>query len=116
MPTLAHSSAGSTLVASGGGQDVEQLRLKGSGTFDGVPRQQQTIIMPAAQQDLVDFLAMIKLSNAKKHFEGVECDMECSTLAALKGLKANDLKAMGFKPEVRSRLQKHIADDTVVGD
>ena len=51
-------------------------------------------------------------SNAKKHLEGVEC----CTLAALKGLKANDLKAMGFKPEVRSRLQKHIADDTVVGD
>jgi len=25
VPTLAHSSAGSTLVASGGGQDVEQL-------------------------------------------------------------------------------------------
>ena len=33
-------------------------------------------------------------SNAKKHLEGVEC----CTLAALKGLKANDLKAMGFKP------------------
>ena len=51
-------------------------------------------------------------SNAKKHLEGVEC---CS-LAALKGLKANDLKAMGFKPEVRSRLQKHIADDSAVAD
>jgi hypothetical protein len=41
VPTLAHSSAGSTLVASGGGQDVGRLRLKGSGTFDVVPRQQQ---------------------------------------------------------------------------
>jgi hypothetical protein len=50
MPTLAlpggcpsnsHSPAGSTLVASGGGQDLGRLRLKGNGTFDGVPRLQQ---------------------------------------------------------------------------
>ena len=50
MPTLAlpggcpsnsHSPAGSTLVARGGGQDLGRLRLKGSGTFDGVPRLQQ---------------------------------------------------------------------------
>lgn len=55
----------------------------------------------------MEFLAKLKLSNARKHLETVDC---CS-LAALKALKANDFKAMGFRSEVRSRLQKHIADE-----
>lgn len=62
---------------------------------------------PGAEADLVEFLAKLKLSNARKHLETVDC---CS-LAALKALKANDFKAMGFRSEVRSRLQKHIADE-----
>jgi len=68
--------------------------------------------MPEAQQDLVDFLAKLKLSKAKKHLEAVDC----CTLAAVKGLKANDLKAIGFRSEVRSRLQKHIADEAAEAD
>jgi hypothetical protein len=42
--------------------------------------------------------------------------VECCTVAALKALPAADLKAIGFRPEVRSRLQKHIADDSAVAD
>ena len=58
--------------------------------------------MIAAGPDLERFLFKHGLSNCLKHLKHIKV----TTFDTLKSLSANDLKAIGFKTEVRKRLQR----------
>eukprot|EP00287_Rhodomonas_sp_CCMP768_P008394 CAMPEP_0196726924 /NCGR_PEP_ID=MMETSP1091-20130531/8040_1 /TAXON_ID=302021 /ORGANISM="Rhodomonas sp., Strain CCMP768" /LENGTH=78 /DNA_ID=CAMNT_0042069429 /DNA_START=44 /DNA_END=277 /DNA_ORIENTATION=- len=56
-------------------------------------------------QDLDGFLASYKLSRCLQHL----LEHNITTLEDLKKIPSNDLKAIGFLPEVRTKLQRALA-------
>uniref|UniRef100_A0A7S4KG17 Ephrin receptor 1 SAM domain-containing protein n=2 Tax=Guillardia theta TaxID=55529 RepID=A0A7S4KG17_GUITH len=58
----------------------------------------------SCEQDLVDFLAKLKLSRCREYL----VQNNVTSLDSLKKLPVNDLKAIGFRTEVRSRIQKSL--------
>jgi hypothetical protein len=63
--------------------------------------------------DLESYLRKYGLSNCLKHLNNVKV----STVEALRKLPANDLKAVGFKPEVRNKLLRALkGQETEIAD
>jgi hypothetical protein len=54
------------------------------------------------EEELETFLSKFGLSNCLKYLK----DVKVTTVDALRKLPANDLKAVGFKPEIRNKLQR----------